>query len=576
MDSLREFVFNRYRNPVFISLITVCSGLAFTPNSTITPIILNLSLLLVYSRFIFRSASFGGLHATLLCAIAVGASLSRCQASVTALSTPVQSIIVLFGSAIILSMFTLLVLYADTKFCTHFNSSWAQITLFPALWATLWCTISHISPVGHLSTWSLADNSNAYNWIVPIVGPVSKDWIIGAWAVVLSQLIGAWYMGNHDEIPLLDVQPGRQQSKGSHFQVGILALCLTIATIPSFLISQFPLPVSDISISTPLTVGCVLPPFQRYEHHVLTLDDFIHESEKIRSSARVILWPEGAVTFNTALERDEALKLVREKLPGTYIGVSFEETVNDPRDPTGKTPLRLTGVAVVSQYSPEPHLVYYKRNLVPFAESFSLSYSSTSPSIFEVELAVPKGIKKIDWAPAPNYTRSIPLTSSICLDFASHSPFSDLPSRPGLILAPAKTWERTVGYAMWLQARQRAEELQSIVLWCDGGKGGVSGVAGSGFNEVIQVGSGSFVRTIGIQHPFNHQKTPFARFGDSFLILFWFLVLAPGRVYMPTFKHTSMPFSYLWDKIHCIGGYLWQRINGASQHSSMEAPNILD
>jgi len=172
-------------------------------------------------------------------------------------------------------------------------------------------------------------------------------------------------MGRQDEDSLPDNQPRRQQFGGSHFQVGILALCLTFATIPSFLIPQLPLPVSDINISTPLTVGCVLPPFQRYKRHVLTLDDFIHESEKIRSLARVILWPEGAVTFNSVSERDEGLKLVREKLPGTYIGVSFEETIDDPSDSTGKTPLRRTGVAVVDQYSPEPYLLYYKRNLVP-------------------------------------------------------------------------------------------------------------------------------------------------------------------------------------------------------------------
>jgi hypothetical protein len=362
-SDVRELIFGRYRNPVFLSILTVSSALAFGPYATIMPIILTLTLLLVYSRFIFRSAhSCRVLQAYLLCALAVGASFSRFRASLSALSTPAESIAALFVSALILSCLTLLALYVDTKFCTRFNSSWAQITLFPALWATLWCTISYFSPVGHLSTWSAADHSDAYNWIVPIAGPASKDWIIGAWAVVMSQFIGAWYMGRQDEDILpQDNQPRRQQF---HFQVGILALCLTFATIPSFLIPQFPLPVSDINVSTALTVGCVLPPFQRYKHHVLTLDDFIKESEKIRSSARVILWPEGAVIFNNASERDEGLELVRKRLPGTHIGVSFEETMDDPRDSTGKTSIRRTGLAVVSQGSSEPH-IYYKRHLVP-------------------------------------------------------------------------------------------------------------------------------------------------------------------------------------------------------------------
>ena len=361
---LKELIFERYRDPVFLSLATVSSALAFGPSATITPIILTLALLLVYSRFIFRSAlPLGVPHIGLLCALAVGGSFSRYQAALTALSASAESITALFGSALILSFFTLLTLYVDTKFCTRFKSSWARITLFPALWATLWCTISYYGPVGRLSTWSAADHSDAYDWIVPIAGPASKDWIIGAWAVVMSQFIGAWYMGRPDEDLLLDNQPRRQQLGSFHFQVGILALCLSFATIPSFLIPQFPLLVSDINVSTPLTVGCVLPSFQRYKHHVLTLDDFIEESDKVRSLARVILWPERAVVFNNASERDKGLQLVREKIKGVYTGVSFEETIDDPRDLTGKTSIRRTGIAIVSKDS-EPQ-IYYKRHLVP-------------------------------------------------------------------------------------------------------------------------------------------------------------------------------------------------------------------
>jgi hypothetical protein len=109
------------------------------------------------------------------------------------------------------------------------------------------------------------------------------------------------------------------------------------------------------------------------------------------------------------------------------------------------------------------------------------------------------------------------------------SPFAALEARPALILAPARTWDRTVGNAMWLQAKQRAAELNSMILWCDGGEGGVSGVAGGGFDEVTQVGSGSFVRTIAIPHPFNSKRTVYARFGDISLILFWILVIGTPR-----------------------------------------------
>ena len=191
-----------------------------------------------------------------------------------------------------------------------------------------------------------------------------------------------------------------------------------------------------------------------------------------------------------------------------------------------------------------------------------------------MELVHPSHVKKTDWAPGPSFTRSIPMTSSICLDFAFPSQFANLSSRPALILAPARTWERTVGHAMWLQAQQRAAELQSIVLWCDGGEGGVSGVAGRGFNDVVQVGSGSFVRTIGIQYPFDDRKSYFARFGNTILILFWIFVFVPGQI-----NSEFSTFTALWPWIKILreraGQYLGQRRIRAG-HNSTEPPNLVD
>lgn len=77
---------------------------------------------------------------------------------------------------------------------------------------------------------------------------------------------------------------------------------------------------------------------------------------------------------------------------------------------------------------------------------------------------------------------------------------------------------------MWSQAKQRAEEMGSMVLWCDGGDGGVSGIAGRGFHDVTQVGSSSWVRTIGIQYPFDEHQTAYAYLDHKFTsLLFWAL-----------------------------------------------------
>ena len=167
------------------------------------------------------------------------------------------------------------------------------------------------------------------------------------------------------------------------------------------------------------------------------------------------------------------------------------------------------------------------------------------------------------------------MTSSICLDFAFPSQFANLSSRPALILAPARTWERTVGHAMWLQAQQRAAELQSIVLWCDGGEGGMSGVAGRGFNDVVQVGSGSFVRTIGIQYPFDDQRTSFARFGDTIiLILFWIFVIGPGLI---NFELSGFTTSTTWTRVDVLRARAGQYLRKIRAGQNPTEPlNLLD
>lgn len=140
--------------------------------------------------------------------------------------------------------------------------------------------------------------------------------------------------------------------------------------------------------------------------------------------------------------------------------------------------------------------------------------STEPPSIYDFHLAPPKPYTPGQWAPAPNHTRPIPVTVSICLDFSSSSSFSHLASRPALILAPARTWHIGIGHAMWEQARARADETGSTVLWCDGGADGVSGVVGGGIREYTQRGQGSFVRKIGVQWPFDERRTLYSYGAD--------------------------------------------------------------
>lgn len=372
----RKVIFQDYRTIVFPILAATCSSLALSPNASIFPSIITLSILKLYSPFVFRRSHDGLLHIALLwLGLTIGGSLPWLVTSSNALSSFPMSMFSLFFITAITSAFVIGIIFIDVKITCRLRSPWSQLCLFPALWATIWCTIAYISPVGHLTTWSPnADDSDAYNWLIPILGPASKDWVIGAWAVVVSQAAGAWYMGEADDESLItNVGPPKANSRirlTSARANCIFAAVLAILTIPSLVTRNFlPLPLT-IQKATPLSVSCVLPRYGTHKHHTLGLNDFITETKQVQSSAKVILWPERAVSFESVEARDQALESIRRILqPGKFLGVSFEEAYSDADDSTGKTLRKRTGLAVISNATNPLHLLYFKRHLVPSMSS---------------------------------------------------------------------------------------------------------------------------------------------------------------------------------------------------------------
>ena len=81
---------------------------------------------------------------------------------------------------------------------------------------------------------------------------------------------------------------------------------------------------------------------------------------------------------------------------------------------------------------------------------------------------------------------------------------------------------------MWEQARARAEEAGSMVLFCDGGPQGASGVAGHGIREPVQFGSGSWTRTVGMEWPFNQRRTLYMWGGEALQFGIVWLLLGAG------------------------------------------------
>ncbi|KAF9229075.1 hypothetical protein BS17DRAFT_770987 [Gyrodon lividus] len=534
--TLQAFILTEHPTLCFAIAELALASLALGPSPRFIPLVLLLSVLRIHGQ---RIAFLHTRGRELLCSwlfITAGSSLAHWAAAANALSSAAQSLTAVIVLSAITYLFVVLSLYLDIRVKGRLATDWAQLTLFPALWVTSWSVASHISPIGRLLNWSPVSESHSYNWIVPFVGPVGIDWIVAAWAVVCSELAAQWLMGFEDHEPL-DRHCG--QSLLSRRSKGLLALVtiLLALTIPSFTFNNLPIRADIPADATSLTVGCALPYPLDGSHP--TLNDFISETSKM-NAATIILWPESAVVFSSAKEREAAFSRIRELPVHAYVGVAFEEYV------MGDPSRTKNGLALVHKdQKPGDEVVqYYKRNLVPcksghlpyrcfstketVTESFSKVPSVDPPLITRLLLHNPKGMTKPEWAPAPNFTRPIPITSSICLDFASPSGFTDLTSRPALVLGPARTWDTNVGLAMWEQAKTRASEIGSMVLWCDGGVTGVSGVGGGKIHEIMQVGGGTWMRTIGVPYPFDEERTLYGKAGEFSVIVFLMALMGGG------------------------------------------------
>jgi hypothetical protein len=236
--------------------------------------------------------------------------------------------------------------------------------LFPTLWATVWWTLALLSPVGYLTSWSPLTGLSNYNWLVSIFGGPARDWLVAAWAIVISEAFEMWYMGSEkpEEAPLISSVSSAPRV-GSRSRRTLVFVLLALAIPPYFSPGPslgLPRPISATD-STPLTVGCVLPHAKGDQK--LSFEDFLKETKDMAGRAHIALWPEGAVSFVNEKDREKSLEKLKDGIPNgrdLRVGVSFEESYVDP---SGRSMSR-TGLALVSRFN-VTEMIYYKRNLVP-------------------------------------------------------------------------------------------------------------------------------------------------------------------------------------------------------------------
>ncbi len=69
-----------------------------------------------------------------------------------------------------------------------------------------------------------------------------------------------------------------------------------------------------------------------------------------------------------------------------------------------------------------------------------------------------------------------------------------------------------------------------MVLWCDGGEGGVSGVAGRGMHAFRQVGPRSWAQTVSIPWPYDRTRTVFSAAGTWVAVVVVWAIAGLGWV----------------------------------------------
>jgi hypothetical protein len=373
MNAFREIIFTRHPNVVFPILSAGLAFVALSPTPSFIPLVLLVATLLLFTRIICSSPHVP--HDNILgnhgCFIRL--HHFSYHALIDALSSAASSIASLLLISSLSSSVAILAILSD-RLSPRLSIPWARVTFFPAVWATVWQIVSHASPVGHLVTWTPVAGIAGYEWMRPLVGPWGINWLVGAYAMVIAEQVGVWFIGPVDEfepdgplIPSLDSnsepRPTKPATSQAHHTLFLSAALLAL-TVPSFFLPALPILPWSTS-STPLSIGCVLPHPLLPGDRSSPLDRFIAES-KHHTGARILLWPEGALRFETSVQREEALKRVQGEIKGPLIGVTFTELV--PHDAgSGWEHARegkwRNGLVLVG---PDGHVAeFYKRNLVP-------------------------------------------------------------------------------------------------------------------------------------------------------------------------------------------------------------------
>lgn len=359
--------------PVYLTIITILSLFALQASPAFVPLVLLLAILRLFVvHVVIRERT--SLYTTLtILSLAVTTTIANIGPSLNAhpFARPLVAITSLFLLTCATSALIVYAVLLDATFKPSVYSIWAHFLLFPTIWATSQQLAALFSPIGYLATWTPVLGDGAYRWLRPFLGSGGIDWVVGAWAVVLSELIGMWIMGpggtlsasgegerllitvNEDEV----LDNVNWEGPRRPLRLFFIFCTLCIAALPSYFIRSLPIPVNSETTAR-LTVACALP-FAPDISSKPTLDDMKYETRVLVGLAKVVLWPEGSVRFNSTEEKEETIEHVKKYAAKSLVGMSFEEYTNE----TGQEGKLRNGFMLLDRAG--IIFEYYKRHLVP-------------------------------------------------------------------------------------------------------------------------------------------------------------------------------------------------------------------
>lgn len=305
----------------------------------------------------------------------IGALISCFGPASNALQSSTLSIVVHIGISALVPGVSVLAVWFDSRYIgknRRFN--WFRLAAFPAIWASLWGMVSLLSPFGRLFVWSPVVGIGHYTWLSSFLGPWGIDFVVAGWSVVLTEVIAVPLFqrvdpeGPGDSVHLAPFTDNPEETRSGDHPISHpkfpFALLLLALALPSLQMDLIPNPTYTTT-TTPFTLGCVLPQthLPHTKPHSPTLHEYINETKKM-TNAKLVLWPEGSVRFDSEVERNTTFETIaREVLKGhmgLHIGLGFEDYA--PESHNNRATKR-NGFALLVE--DKVVLQYYKRHLVP-------------------------------------------------------------------------------------------------------------------------------------------------------------------------------------------------------------------